>query len=336
MILSVIIILAVGICIAASTYSYFSQTAQTAPSNIMTGNLYIGGTCGEKGVLDSLVNLQGLIPGDTPQNLDVKVKNLGTMPAYLTAMSVDINDDDNKFAANALKVICSDSSNDLLYSGSLLGLDQNPVPLEEAIPLKQGETMDLHLSVQLDIRATNWYKGKKVSFSLTVYAAQKPDQGLSGMVKLANRDNVQSIIDCAAPGDVILLAPGNYPNITDYGVSLKAEGVIFDTSIGGLDLENACGSAGTSNTSPLLVQGLSFNSAGSAPSLALNMSNAVTVSANIFNGSVNPILVSKAGQVTFTWNDVSACVKNGPFTLPVGVTGQGNLGLDLDVNQAAL
>jgi hypothetical protein len=317
--LSVAVIICMIICIAASTYSYYSRTAQSPLGSIATGSLYIGGTGGQRGVLDSLVDLPGLVPGGAPQNFDIKVKNLGTMTAYLNALAVSINDGDDKFAANAIDVACTDGSGNLLYSGSLLGLDQNPVPLAQQIVLAQGATTDLHLSMQLDIRATGWYQGRAITFSVMVYAVQNPDQGISGLVKLANAGNAQSVIDSASPGEVVLLAPGSYPALTNHGVSLKAEGLVFDTVIAHLDLEGGAGS-------PVLVQGFSFNAAGSGPALTVNSPGGVTVSDNVFNGRVDPISVQQAGRAVFTRNDVSGT----PFALPAGVTGKDNLGLDVN------
>ncbi|MBC7325316.1 MAG: hypothetical protein H5T99_08380, partial [Moorella sp. (in: Bacteria)] len=202
---------------------------------ITAGTLYLGKDENSRGVLDGCLKLDGMIPGETPREFKLTVKNIGNLKAYLNGLSASVKESDSKFMANAIRATCVGPGGEKFYSGSLLALDNNAVPTESEIALEPGEEKVLVFTFQLDRRAGNWYKGKSIEVSLTVYAGQNPGQGLKTNVLVAGK-NLQAAVDQAAPGTVILVPAGEYGKlqIKNSDIAIKAKDVVYDTVLAGV------------------------------------------------------------------------------------------------------
>lgn len=337
--------------LSAVTLAYYTGEAVSSGNTINAGTLYIGGESGGKGVLDSFINLEGLVPGEEPRNVTVKVKNLGTMTAYINGISASIRQSDEMFIANALRTVCSHRGT-ALFSGSLLALDGNVVPLQREIPLEPGEIVELEFAIQLDERVSNWYKGKNVEFSLSVYAGQKPGQEVGNRVILADENDVQASLDSALPGDVVLIPAGVYGSLhlPVPGVTVKAGDVVFDTVTGGFTVggtgngKQQHGNGGSGET-VTTIQGFTIN--GSAFGVKLMSGHGCRIADNIFNVSGQPVAVNGIGKTVITRNDFTGSGAEIPQTGGKGNStvlvppGKGlnawyNLGVDLDPEEHAL
>ncbi len=336
--------------LSAGTLALFSSEAISSGNTISAGTLFIGGESGQKGMLDSFINLGDLVPGAEPHKIKLKVKNLGSMPAYINAISVNIRECNDKFLANALQTVCKHGREGVLYRGSLLALDGNAVPLERQIAFQPGKTVELEFSIGLDERVGNWYKGKSIDFSFTVYAGQKPDQEMGGRVYLAGRDNVQSVLDAAEPGDVVLVPAGSYGRLrVKPGTAVKAKDVVFDTVVHGFTVSgprggrvsSAAAAVGMGAGGAAVLQGFTVSGAGG---IEVGSGECLVLD-SIINSPRDAVVISGAGRVYAARNDFS-----GAGAEPAGrarragelVTGGGqlescyNLGIDLDPEEHAL
>ncbi|HHW40035.1 MAG TPA: hypothetical protein GXX19_02600 [Syntrophomonadaceae bacterium] len=335
-------------CVAAGTIALFSRTATSSGNKISSGTLYIGKENGEKGALDTFIALKDMIPGAEPEKLELRVKNLGTMPAYLSGISAEIEDGDEKFVANALRVVCTDGEGNVLYKGSLLALDGDVVPLRRKLAMEPDKTTRLNVSVQLDERAGNWYKGKEIEFSLAVHAGQRPDQPMAGMVTVAEADNVQAVLDQAQPGDVVLIPPGRYGRlaINVPGVAVKAQGVVFDTEVEGFLIDGRPGEVSSphgkkgkkhlTDDNQIWIQGLTINDLDAGGGIVVR-SGQTCIADNIISSEGNAVFVDGHAEVNVTRNDLT-----GSAGLPCppgsgnGLSAHYNLGVDLDPEKYAL
>jgi len=336
--------------LSAGTIAFFSDEAIISGSKISAGTLYIGGDNGSRGVLDSFISLEDLVPGEEPKQVKIKVKNLGTMTAYINGISARIRQSDEMFMANALRTVCSHRG-DTLFSGSLLALDGNVVPLMQEIPLEPEEVIELEFDFQLDERVSNWYKGKKVEFLLSVYAGQKPGQEVGNRVIMAGENNVQDCLDGALPGDVVLIPAGVYGKLyLPAGVAAKAGGVVFDTVAGGFTVGgqgNGKQQHGTEGPGEFetVIQGFTINSEDFG--VKLMPGHGCQVTDNIFNVSGRPVEVSGTVKAVITRNDFTGSgaeslqkdgKSNSPVIIPpgTGLDAWYNLGVDLDPEEHAL
>jgi len=333
-------------CVAAGTAALFSRTATSSGNKISSGTLYIGKENGEKGVLDTFITLKDMIPGAEPEKLEFKVKNLGTMTAYLNGISAEIRDCDEKFLANALRLVCSDGEGNVLYTGSLLALDGDVVPLRRKIAMEPDKTTQLNISVQLDERAGNWYKGKEIEFSLAVYAGQRPDQPMAGMVTVAEADNVQAVLNQAQPGDVILIPPGRYGrlSINVPGVKVKPQDVVFDTEVEGFSINgkpgekpsHAKGRNRHSDENTIGIQGFTVNDTDASGGIVVQ-SGRTNIADNIVSSNEKAVIVYGHAGVNVKRNDLtgSAGLPDPPGS-GNGLSAHYNLGVDLDPDKFAL
>ncbi|MBF7083256.1 hypothetical protein IT084_09745 [Desulfallas sp. Bu1-1] len=338
--------------LSAGSLALFSGEAVSQGNTINAGTLFIGKDDGCKGVLGEFVSLNDMLPGAEPQKLKIKVKNLGTMTAYINGLSVNITESNGKFLANALRTKCVNSGGNVLYRGSLLALDGNVIPLEREIVLEPDQATELEFFIQLDERAGNWYKGKGVEFSITVYAGQKPGQAVGERVHLAEGGNVQAVLDGAEPGDVILIPAGSYGNLEiKPGVAVKAKDVVFDTVVGGFTVRAGGsgkgpatgGQGGNLQGNATLIQGFAINGTG----VKVKPGRECKILDNIFNAAGNPVIVNGSGKALLTRNDFTGCSSKtepdqgagGPFTCSSSggqVEARYNLGVDLDPKEHAL
>ncbi|MGB9793089.1 MAG: hypothetical protein ACPLTR_11045 [Thermacetogeniaceae bacterium] len=320
----------------AGSAAYFASKIDSQGNRISAGTLYIGGESGGRGMLDEAIALGDLVPGAEPYRIELKVKNLGTMTAYINGISAEIAESDEMFLANALRVECSSADGDLLYTGSLLALDGDVVPLQKRIALEPGKVEDLCISVQLDERAGNWYKGKRIEFSLAVYAGQRPDQPVGRMAVLPDAAGVQAALDAARPGDVVLVPPGRYGLLTVSvpGVTVKSQSVVFDTEVEGFLIDPK--GAGGSDQEAVVIQGFTVNDRGGDGGIAVR-SGQVRIADNI---------IRSAGSAVVAAGSAKACVIRNDLTDSSGLPashGSGerffahyNLGVDLDPGEHAL
>lgn len=244
--------------LSAGSLALFSSEAISSENNLTTGTLDING------LKDCEIKLDSLMPGETPKEVTLTVTNSGTVPGYLSGISASIEESDNKYVANAIKAFCYDVKGNVLFEGSLLALDGNVVPLNNEIKLEPEQTINLKCTFQLDERAGNWYEGINTNFSLTVFAGQNPGQQVGKTVRLAGADKVQSALDQAKPGDVVLIPSGTYNEqfrITAPGVTVKAKDVVFDTAVKGFVL-NAGDTADDNAINA--IQGFTINNASGA------------------------------------------------------------------------
>ncbi|MEW6275829.1 MAG: hypothetical protein AB1556_12085 [Bacillota bacterium] len=349
--------------LSAGAYALFSYQAETAGSSLVSGTLYIGKDENNKGVLDGLISLKKLVPGAPEEKITLPVKNIGTLTACLNGLAANIQDTQSKFLANALWVTCSGPGGERLYRGSLLSLDGNAVPTEKEVVLQPGETGWLTFAFRLDPRAGNWYKGKKIDFSIVVYAGQNPGQALQTNVKIAGAGkDVRALLEEAKPRDVILLPAGEYGRLRleTSGVVLKAKDVVFDTVISGLAIGKN-GAPGGEQPRDVAVVGFTLDGEG-GPEPVLTLPPApqnIWITDNIFKNSpaTVPALFSarifgRAANLEITRNDFTginndpgstALVRDAPvpfkplkFSPGAGATVRYNLGIDLDPAVEAL
>ncbi|MCL5272609.1 MAG: hypothetical protein AB1341_09430 [Bacillota bacterium] len=218
--------------LSAGSLALFTSEAISSGNAITTGTMYIGNQAGERGILDKFITLENIIPGSKPHKIKLKIKNLGTMTTYIKGLSAVIKENDHKFIANAIQTHCHDAQGRELYKGSLLALDGNVMPMDRVVTLQPGKTTELEVSIQLDERAGNWYKEKKIELSFSVYAFQREDQKLDNRTLLATEKNVQQTLDQAELGDVVMIPAGDHGNLTlKPGVIAKAKDVVFDTIV---------------------------------------------------------------------------------------------------------
>lgn len=319
--------------LSAGSLALFTSEGISSANTITTGNMYIGDTNGERGILDKWVTLENMIPGAEPQRVKLTVKNLGTMTAHIKGLSAFITESDDKFVANAIQTRCLNNGKEL-YKGSLLALDGNVMPLNDIVSLEAGKTTELELLLQLDERAGNWYKGKKLEFSFSVYAFQNKDQEIDNRTHLAEQDAVQRCLDEAEPGDVVLIKAGMYkPLRVKAGVAVKAKDVVFDTVVEGfkIDIPSDNNSQGNANS----VQGFTINSPGNG--ILVKTGDECKISDNIINSAGCPVQVINPRKASFIRNDVTGCKEffNGN-KFGKDIFAKYNLGDDLDPEEDAL
>lgn len=280
-------------CLSSGAFGYFSSRAVSPENNITTGMLYIGRDSSNKGVLDGALNLSKMLPGEPPMEFKLTVRNVGDVKAYLNGLSASIKENDDKFMANAVRVTCTGSGGEKLYSGSLLSLDGSAVPTSCEITMEPDEEVALTFTFQLDARAGNAYKGRKIGASLTVFAGQVQGQKLETKVVAAGSD-IQNAVDTAAPGSVILVSAGSYGRvqIDRSDVMVKAGDVVFDTVLSGV--------AFTGQAREAMLQGFTLggrDNQGTVLSVSDTAKN-LTVSDNVIQGETMPgdlIIGSRAG-----------------------------------------
>ncbi|MCF8010659.1 MAG: hypothetical protein K9L17_07810 [Clostridiales bacterium] len=332
--------------LSAGSYALFSSEAISSGNTVSAGTLYIGGENGNKGMLDKTIKLENMLPGGEQGEAVFKIKNLGSMKVYINGISVNIKESREKFLSNALSTRCFEGNN-LLYQGSLLALDSNVVPLDKYIVLEPGETTALDFSIQLDEMVSNWYKGKNIEFSLTVYAAQRPDQEVGKWALIPDKDKVPSVVKNAEPGDTVLVPAGEYGRLSvKPGVTVKAKDVIYNTVVkefivspGASKVQARTAKAKRNVT---LLQGFTINSP--ACGIKVQSSQNCKVLDNIINSSDNPLKVNGAGKVLLSRNDMTGCFdKNfGKKNISTKKAGKNkiqfdyNLGVDLKPEDHAL
>lgn len=290
-------------CLSSGAFGYFSSRAVSPENSMTAGMLYIGKDKSNKGVLDGALNLSKMLPGETPVEFNLTVRNVGDVKAYLNGLSASIKETGDKFMANAVRVTCAGPGGEKLYSGSLLSLDGSPVPTNCEIPMEPDEEVVLTFTFQLDARAGNAYKGRKIEASLTVLAGQVQGQKLETDVVAAGPD-IQSAVDTAAPGSVVLVPAGNYGRlqIDRSDVTVKAGDVVFDTILSGV--------AFTGQAREAVIQGFTLGGRDnqgavlSVPDTAKNL----TVTDNIIQGNTVPgdLMISRRAGLDLVRNDFSA------------------------------
>jgi predicted ribosomally synthesized peptide with SipW-like signal peptide len=331
-----------ALCLSSGAFGYFSDQATSSSNTITAGTLYLGKDENSRGILDGTLKLEKMVPGEPPQEFRLAVKNIGNIKAYINALSAAVKESDAKFLANAVKVTCTGPGGEILYRGSLLSLDGNPVPTEAEICIRPQETITLTYAFQLDQRAGNWYKGKSVELSLTVLAGQNPGQKIAKEATVAGK-NLQETIAQAEPGSVILIPAGEYGKlqVNRSDVTIKARDVVYDVVLAGLAF-----APGVKNVK---IQGFTVDvKAGEHNPLVIpDSSGGIGVTDNIFlsdkkEGPEAPksIIVGNSSGTVIQRNDFSSlaaekfrlqCVAAGK---PEGV--RYNLGLDLDPAVEAL
>jgi predicted ribosomally synthesized peptide with SipW-like signal peptide len=316
--------------LSAGSMAYFTSEATTETNQISAGTMYIGSDNVERGVLEQPVDLADLVPGE-PETVTVKVKNLGTMPTYLKGISAAIVEANEMFIANALHTRCMYEGN-TLFAGSLLALDGNIVAFSQPIKLEPGETVELELEIGLDIRAGNWYKGKSLDYTITIHAFQEPDQEIGGCAIIADESNYQEIISQAQPGDVILLAKGNYDEfeLKAAGLIVKAKDVVYDVAVERIMVTEETGTDEAER--PTRIQGMTLNKDGTSYAVKIQTSKNLVISDDIIFAKGNAIIVSDEKAVLVTRNDLTG-VHNLSNKSPEAFY---NLGLDLDPAEHAL
>lgn len=270
-------------CLSSGAFGYFSSQAISPDNNITTGMLYIGKDKSNKGVLDGALDLSKMLPGETPVEFKLTVRNVGDVEAYLNGLSASVKETDDKFMANAVRVTCAGPGGERLYSGSLLSLDGGAAPTDCEIPLEPDEEVVLTYTFQLDARAGNAYKGRKIEASLTVHVGQFQGQKLETKVVAAGPD-IQSAVDIAPPGSVILVPAGNYGRlqIDRSDITVKAGDVVFDTILSGV--------AFTGQAREAVIQGFTLGGEDD-PGTVLSVSDTaknLTISDNIIQGDTVP------------------------------------------------
>lgn len=327
-----LLILAIGLVLlglSAGSMAYFTSEATTKTNQISAGTMYIGSENDERGVLDQPVALEDLIPGK-PETVTVKVKNLGTMPTYLRGISAAIVEANEMFIANTLHTKCMYEGN-TLFEGSLLALDGNIVPFAQPVKLEPEEIVELELEIGLDIRVGNWYKGKSIDYTIIVHAFQEPDQEIGGCTLIADTSNYQEVIDTAQPGDVILLAAGDYGELKlNVPITLKAKDVVYDVAVDKIEIGEKLSSETAEN--PIRIQGMTLNKDGTSYAVKIQTSKNLVISDDIIFAKGNAIIVSDEKAVLVTRNDLTG-VHNLSNKSPEAFY---NLGLDLDPAEHAL
>lgn len=328
-------------CLSSGSFGYFTAQATSPGNTITAGTLYLGKDETNKGVLDGSLKLDKMIPGESPREFKLAVKNVGNLKAYINGLSASIKESDSKFMANALKVTCTGPGGEKLYSGSLLSLDGNAVPTENEIVINPGETKTFTYIFQLDERAGNWYKGKNIETSLVLHAGQGPGLKADEGVAVA-RGDIQKALTQAKPGSVMLLPAGEYGmleiNRTD--ITIKSKDVVFDTLLTGISL--------TGQAQNVKVQGFTIDSRDNLynPLSIDDSSRGITIADNIFlnskkDGKSVPkfIIVGKSTGITIHRNDFSS-MADGKKPRVISADGSQtiryNLGLDLDPTVEAL
>lgn len=333
-------------CLSSGAYGFFTSQATSQNNGLTAGTLYLGKDEKNRGMLDGSLKLSKMLPGAKEETFQLKVKNVGDITAYLNGLSASVKESDFKFMANAVKVTCTGPAGEKLYSGSLLSLDGNAVPTEGEITIEPGHDKTLTFTFQLDQRAGNWYKGKNIEASLTVFAGQNPGQKLETNVVLAGK-NVQAAVDQAKPKSVILVPAGEYGKlqVKNSDVTVKAKDVVYDTVLAGVMLADP--------VQKVSVQGFTVDGRGTQDSIAVisDATKNINIKDNIFQNArkegadfSKDIKVGKPQGLSMQRNDFSALVdnsgqgaqtKNGKFK-QLSISSDSmqsiryNLGLDLD------
>lgn len=339
--------------LSAGSLALFTSEAISSSNTITTGTMYIGNEAGEKGILDRCITVEKMIPGAEPQKVTIKIKNLGSMTAYLKGISANITEGNEKFIANAIHACCLDKNGRELYKGSLLALDGNVVPFQHVVSLEAGETTELDLLLQLDERAGNWYKGKKLEMSFSVYAFQRADQITDPKTKLAMANSVQASLDEANAGDVVLIPAGDYETLlVKPGVTVKALDVVFDSTVKGFHIEQK-GPANKQNNGvkkesltnqATSIQGFTIKEDGvkvqGGKSCEITDNIFISPEANIVNRSGSKVSVTRNDLVGFDEDGIGESnarqEKNFKKIYQGNITAQYNLGDDLNSEEHAL
>ena len=338
-------------CLSNGVFAYFSAQAMSTNNSLTAGTLYLGKDEDNKGILEGSMKLSKMFPGETPKEFKLTIKNVGDMKAYLNGLSSSVIDSDFKFMANAIRVTCSGPQGERLFTGSMLSLDNNAVPIESEVVIEPGEAKDLNLTFQLDHRAGNWYKGKNIEVLLTVYAGQESGQKLETNVVLADH-NIQETIDMAEPKSVVLVSAGEYGklHIKSSDIMIKAKDVVYDTVLSGIAI--------TGQAQKVCVQGFTVDGKGRDNLVVIpDGAKYVTMQDNIFlnnrrngKGISKDLKFGRSVGLNIQRNDFSALFDN-PVQDGQSKNGNGmqvnistdssqliryNLGLDLDPSAEAL
>ncbi|MFZ5646940.1 MAG: SipW-dependent-type signal peptide-containing protein [Bacillota bacterium] len=324
------------------SFGYFTAQATSPRNSITAGTLYLGKDETNKGILDGSLKLEKMIPGESPREFRLTIKNVGNLNAYINGLSASIKESDSKFMANAIRVTCAGPGGEKLYSGSLLSLDGNAVPTENEVVIEPGDTKILTFTFQLDHRAGNWYKGKNIETSLIVHAGQSPGLKPDSNVVVTAVD-LQGAVHQVKPGGVILVPAGEYGKleVNRSDVTIKSKDVVYDTLLAGISF--------TGQAQNVAVQGFTIDGRDNLynPLSIADSSTGITITDNIFlndkrDGKSVPkfIIVGKSTGISIQRNDFSAMA--GGKWKPRVISADGsqtiryNLGLDLDPSVEAL
>jgi hypothetical protein len=222
----------------------------------------------------------------------------------------------------------------ILFSGSLLALDGNIVAFSQPVKLEPEETAELELEIGLDIRAGNWYKGKNIDYTITVYAFQESDQEIGGCAIIADESNYQEKISQAQLGDAILLKAGSYDEIElSAAVVLKAKDVVYDVAVDRIRVDD--GNSSEEHENPTRIQGMTLNVNGTSFAVQINNTQELIISDNIIYSKGIAINGGNKETVIITRNDLAGTNKpyNPGANQPKAFY---NLGDDLDPEEHAL
>lgn len=160
--------LVTGVTAVMGTKAYFTSSTESAINTFKAGTLKIGGEGDYKFKRLVVDNIKPGMPLDAG---DTTVKNIGSLPLKLFRITAS-NFSGSRDLDYKLKVTIK-MNNDTVYTGRLMDLIAvNGGYFDPIYDIKAGQEVNIHVDVEMDEDAGNYYQDKTIKCDLTIDAAQ--------------------------------------------------------------------------------------------------------------------------------------------------------------------